>query len=261
VTNSRLRARLREKGLVRVAGMNRVTEPWYAELAGKIGFDVVWFDMEHRAHSFEMVDRVSAACRASGVDLMVRLRNTGYTAAMRALEFGANGIMAPHCRSVQDAKQWVDWTKFPPLGKRGFDGAGADADYGLTGPHDYIQHANRETFVVVQIEDREAIDSIEAIASVEGLDGFFVGPADLSISYGVPMQREHARVQAALDRVAEACVKSGKWWGTVTSTPEEAQREIDRGARMITCADDHFLLVMGLQEAFQKFSTVSIRTK
>lgn len=252
---------MREKGFVKVAGMNRVTEPWYAELAGKIGFDVVWFDMEHRSHGYEMVDRISVACRASGVDLMVRVRNTGYTSAMRALEFGANGIMAPHCRSIQDARQWVDWAKFPPLGKRGFDGAGADADYCMANPVDYIQHANRETFLVLQIEDREAIDSVEAIASVEGVDGLFVGPADLSISYGVPMQREHAHVQGALDKVAAACKKSGKWWGTVTRTPEEAQREIDRGARMITCVDDHFLLFLGLQRAYQKFSAVSIRGK
>src|ERR1700761_5342304 len=82
VTNSRLRRILRENGFVKVVGMNRVTEPWYAELAGKLGFDVIWFDMEHRAHSFEMVDRVSVACRASGIDLMVRIRNTGYTSAM-----------------------------------------------------------------------------------------------------------------------------------------------------------------------------------
>lgn len=241
--------------------MNRITEPWFAEASGKLGFDVVWFDMEHRAHGFEMVDRVSVACRASGIDLMVRIRNTGYTSAMRALEFGANGIMVPHCRSVEDARQWVEWTKFPPEGKRGFDGAGADGEYGLANPLEYIRHANRETFLMLQIEDREAVDSVDRIAGVEGVDGLFLGPADLSLSYGVPLQNDHPHVQKALNRVASAAAKTGKWWGTVTRTPEEAQRELDRGARMITCADDHFLLVHGLQNAQKSFASVTIRHK
>lgn len=261
MTKSRVLAAMRNNGFVKVVGMNRVTEPWYAELAGNMGFDVVWFDMEHRAHGFEMVDRVATACRTTGIDLMVRLRNTGYTSAMRALEFGANGIMAPHCRSVEDAKQWVEWTRFPPLGKRGFDGAGADADFGLSNPLDYIRHANAETFLVLQIEDREGVEAVESVVLVEGVDGLFVGPADLSISYGVPLQRDHAYVQAAIEKVANACAKAGKWWGTVTRTPEEACKEMDRGARMITCADDHFLLVRGLEQAYRAFESVTMRTQ
>ena len=119
MTKSRLRRVLREEGFVKVVGMNRVTEPWFAELAGKLGFDVIWFDMEHRAHGYELVDRVAVACRATGIDLMVRVRKTGYTSVMRALEFGANGVMVPHCRSAEEARQWVEWTRFPPLEKEG----------------------------------------------------------------------------------------------------------------------------------------------
>jgi 4-hydroxy-2-oxoheptanedioate aldolase len=258
VTKSRLRSILRANGFVRVVGINRVTEPWFAELAGKLGFDVIWLDMEHRAYGYEVVDRISLACRATGIDLMVRIRKTGYTSAMRALEFGATGIMVPHCRTAAEAREWVDWTRFPPLGQRGFDGAGADGDYTLADPAEYLRERNEETFLVVQIEDREAVDCVDEIAAVEGVDLLFVGPADLSISYGVPMQREHVLVQRAMDKVANAAAKSGKWWGTVTTTPESAQHEVDRGARIITCADDHFLLVKGLQEAREKFQEVHI---
>ncbi len=259
MTKSRLRRALREKSFVKVVGMNRVTEPWFAELAGKLGFDVIWFDMEHRAHSYEMVDRVSVACRATGIDLMVRVRKTGYTSVMRALEFGANGVMVPHCRSAEEARQWVEWTRFPPLGKRGFDGAGADGDYGLANPLQFLKEQNEETFLVLQIEDRESVECVDKIAAVEGVDLLFVGPADLSISYGVPLQREHALVQRAMDKVANAAAKAGKWWGTVTPTPESAQLELDRGARMVTCADDHFLLVQGLQNACRQFGNIGIR--
>jgi 4-hydroxy-2-oxoheptanedioate aldolase len=261
VTKSRLRSKLRAGGFVRVVGINRVTEPWLAEVAGKLGFDVIWFDMEHRAHGYEIVDRMSVACRATGIDLMVRIRKTGYTSAMRALEFGANGIMVPHCCSVEEAQQWANWTRFPPQGIRGFDGAGADSDYSLADPLEYLQERNEETFLAVQIEDPEAIDCVEGIAAVEGVDLLFVGPGDLSISYGVPMQRRHPLVQRALDKVANAAENAGKWWGTVTETPELAQAELDRGARMVTCANDHFLLVHGLQNAYRQFENITIPAK
>lgn len=260
MTKSRLRSKLRAGAFVRVVGINRVTEPWIAEVVGKLGFDVIWFDMEHRAHEYEIVDRMAIACRATGIDLMVRIRKTGYTSAMRALEFGANGIMVPHCCSIEEAEQWASWTRFPPQGTRGFDGAGADGNYALSDPLEYIKESNEETFLALQIEDPEAIDCVDGIAAVEGVDLLFVGPADLSISYGVPMQRQHPLVQRALDKVANAAEKHGKWWGTVTETPELAQAELDRGARMVTCANDHFLLVHGLQNAYRKFENIAVPT-
>jgi 4-hydroxy-2-oxoheptanedioate aldolase len=258
MTKSRLRNKLNAGNVVKVVGINRVTEPWIAEVIGKLGFDVVWFDLEHRGHGYEVIERMSLACRATGIDLMVRIRKTGYTSAMGPLELGANGIMVPHCCSVQEAEQWVNWTLFPPVGKRGFEGSGADCDYALADPLEHLTGRNNETFLVVQIEDVEAVDSVEGIAAVEGVDVLFVGPGDLSISYGIPMQRQHPLMQRALDKVANAASKAGKWWGTVTATPEEAQLEIDRGARMITCGDDHSLLVHSLRDAIRQYENLTI---
>jgi 4-hydroxy-2-oxoheptanedioate aldolase len=256
---SRLLKKLRAGEFVKVVGINRVTDPWLTEVAGQLGFDVIWFDMEHRPHGYEIIERLSLACRATGIDLMVRIRKTGYTSVMRALEFGANGIMVPHCCTPQEAQQWVEWTRFPPQGRRGFDNAGADGNYTLSDSAAFLGHRNNETFLVLQIEDREAVECVEAIAAVDGVDGLFIGPADLTISYGVPFQRDNPTIQRAIDKVANATAKAGKWWGTVTETPETAQKELDRGARIITCADDHFLLVKGLQEAYRRFENIAIR--
>lgn len=258
---SRVRTKLQAGDFVKVVGVNRVAEPWFTEIAGQMGFDVVWFDMEHRAYGYEVINHLSLACRATGIDLMVRIRKNGYTSAMRALEFGANGIMVPHCCSADEARQWADWLRFPPEGKRGFDGAGADANYSLDDPLEYLREQNEKIFMAVQIEDCEAVDSVDEIAAVDGVDVLFVGPADLSISYGVPFQRQHPKMQRAFDKVANAAEKNGKWWGTVTETPESAQLELDRGARMVTCADDHFLLVRGLQNASRQFEKIGIRHK
>jgi 4-hydroxy-2-oxoheptanedioate aldolase len=239
--------------------VSRVADAWLAELIGQLGFDVIWFDMEHRTFGYDVVANQALACRATGIDLMVRILKHGYTSPMRVLELGANGVMVPHCRSVEEARQWVEWTRYPPLGRRGFDGAGVDSDYMLASPVEHLKHGNEEVFLMVQIEDREAVECVEGIAALEGIDLLFVGPGDLSISYGVPMQTEHADVQRAIDRVANACAKSGKWWGIPTGSPAVAQKMIDRGARMITCGGDHGFLVNGFVNAKREFADLRVR--
>lgn len=112
------------------------------------------------------------------------------TSVMRALEFGANGIMVPHCRSAEEASQWVEWAKFPPEGKRGYDCARADANFALSDSLEFLEERNQETFLVFQIEDREAVDCVEEIATTDGVDGLFIGPGDLTISHGIPFKRK-----------------------------------------------------------------------
>ncbi len=257
---SRVLKKLRAGEFVITANVNRVAEPWLAEVIGRIGFDVIWFDMEHRAFGYDKIDGVSLACRSTGIDLMVRVLKTGYTSPMRALEFGANGILVPHCLSVEEARQWVEWVRFPPLGRRGFDGAGADADYALADPKEYLAHANDEVFLALQVEDKECVEVVDEIASVPGVDLLFVGPGDLSISYGVPFQFDHPLVQSAIDRVASAALKAGKWWGIPTGSPEQAQSYLDRGARLITAGNDHAFLLRGFQQAFEEFNQIGVRT-
>ncbi len=256
---SRVLQKLRSGDFVKAAGISRVTDPWLTEMVGRLGYDVIWFDMEHRAFGFDKIDPISLACRATGIDLMVRVLKSGYHSPMRALEFGANGIMVPHCRSAAEAQQWVEWVRFPPLGKRGFDGAGADADYGFMPPLEHIKSGNEEVFLALQIEDKEAVECVEEIAAVPGVDLLFVGPADLTLSYGVPFEFNHPVFQKAIDRVANAAAKTGKWWGTTTASPADAQKAIDRGARMITAGGDHTFLMQGFKKAIAEFSEVRVR--
>ncbi len=259
MTKSRVLQKLRAGDFVKVAAISRVTDPWLAETVGRIGYDAVWLDLEHRPFGYNTIDPLSLACRATSMDLMVRVRKTGYHSPMRALEFGANGIMVPHCRSVAEARQWVEWVRFPPLGKRGLDGAGADANFGLADTLEHLRHGNKEVFLALQIEDKEAVECVNQIAAVEGVDLLFLGPGDLSLSYGVPLQFDHPHLKEATLRVAEAAGKAGKWWGTVTATPEDAQKALGLGARMVTAGVDHVLLVRGFQAAFAEFSKIGIR--
>jgi 4-hydroxy-2-oxoheptanedioate aldolase len=252
VTPSRVLKRLRSGDLVRVAGLSRVTDPWVAEVIGAIGYDVIWLDLEHRDFGIQVVDGISRACRLAGIDLMVRIEKSGYHSPMQALEFGANGLMIPHIRSVEEARQWVEWCRFPPMGKRGLDGAGADSHYGLDPILPYLEHANRETFLAFQVEDKEAVDQIDSIAAVPGYDLLFVGPGDLSLSYGVPMQFDHPLLEEAMVKVNEACKRYGKWWGTTSGSAAAAQRVVDLGATMFTAGGDHGALVEGFRQSFER---------
>jgi 4-hydroxy-2-oxoheptanedioate aldolase len=250
---SRALEKLRSGDFVRTAVISRVAQPWLAELIGRTGYDLIWLDMEHRDFDYAVIAPLALACRATGIDLMVRILKTGYSTPMRVLESGANGVMVPHCRSAAEARQWAEWCRFAPLGTRGFDGSGPDADYMLVDAKEYMSHANQQTFVVLQIEDRDAVDCVDEIARTEGVDVLFVGPADLTISYGVPFQFTHPDVQKAIDRVANAAAKAGKWWGIPTGTPEAVQQALDRGARMVTGANDHVLLVRGIENSIKQF--------
>jgi len=121
-------------------------------VVGRIGFDAVWNDLEHRAFGYKRLIRFRWPAGLGGIDLMVRILKTGYSSPMRALEFGANGIMVQHCCSLEEARQWVQWSRFPPIGKRGFDGAGADADFMLANPQAHLRNGNEEIFLALQIE-------------------------------------------------------------------------------------------------------------
>ncbi len=239
--------KLKKDEVVSVVSIGAFPYASLVEMVGKIGFDCVWFDMEHRAFGLSELSQMTLACRATGMEAMVRIVKGNYTSLMKPLETGATGLMIPHCKSPEEAKEIVSWAKFPPQGRRGFDDAGVDADYLMSDSLEYIKQANQETFLVVQIEDKEAIESIEEIASVEGIDIFFIGPGDLSLSYGVFPDFNHKKIKNAIRKVAEATKKYGKWWGMPFGTEEQGHSLVEKGARFLTGGADIDLILKGFQ--------------
>src|SRR5437667_10975036 len=112
--NSRVLEKLHKGDLVRVAGMSRVVDPWLVEIIGRTGYDVIWLDLEHRAYGYEIIDPLSLAGQHAGIDLIVRVRRTGYDSPMRARTLGPHAIMVRHCRSAADARQRVGQVGRPP---------------------------------------------------------------------------------------------------------------------------------------------------
>ena len=220
--------------------------PKLIEMIGLIGFDGVWIDMEHQDYDYDQLFAMGLACRASGMDPLVRMRKGPYWSYFRCLEAGANGIMVPHVCSAAEAREVVRNSRFHPLGQRGMDGVEVASDYGMEAMPEYMASANEETLVSIQIEDREGVEAVDEILAVEGLDGIMVGPADLTQSYGVPTQGGHPLIVQAVDRVAEACRRHGKWWGIPVASPEAAEALLRQGSPFLRLRRGHHHSAAGI---------------
>lgn len=208
-----------------------------AEIAALAGYDSVWADMEHVPNDISVVEQQIYAAKSLNCDVMVRVARGGYSDYIRPLEMDAAGIMVPHIMSLEDARNVVRMTRFHPLGRRPVDGGNADGEYCGYDFQEYLRFTNRNRFLAIQIEDPEPLDDLEEIARLEGIDIIFFGPADFSQGIGAPGDFRHPKLIETRERVAEVCLRHGKFAGT-TSTPENAQEYVDMGYRFLAMGAD-----------------------
>jgi 4-hydroxy-2-oxoheptanedioate aldolase len=248
---TRLKATLASGAVSRVFGLGQLCHPKFVEIVGlQGGFDAVWLDQEHAGLTIEQIENAARAARAVGLDSFVRLTATDYATVMRPLEAGAGGIMAAQIRSADQAADVVHWAKFHPEGLRGVNGTGVDGTYGTLPMAEYFRRANAETFIAIQIEHVDAVEVVEKIAALPGVDVLFIGPADLSQSMGLPGDWQQARVWQAVERVARAAREHGIHWAILPPSAAYAQRCVDLGCRMLSLGLDVWAVQRGVQ-AFQ----------
>lgn len=226
-------------------------DPSVHELISLMGFDGIWMDMEHHSYSLETANHCMRGARVGGADVMARPAKGEFMRMARMLEAGAHGILYPRCADAEEARQVVRWAKFAPMGERGFDGGNPDMPYCTMDMAEYVQFANEQTWIAVQIEDQKSTDRAEEIAAVEGVDVLFFGPGDFSVLSGFPGDFNHPKVQQALEKVAKAAKNTGKTWGTPAASPERVRQLLDMGARFIASGCDLIFVKSGL-EALQK---------
>lgn len=237
VRNSKTLAKLRSGQPVRMCGLSGHFLPAYVRHAAHQGYDCIWLDLEHRAMDQRELQALLAFFHLADIDCMVRAPTLEKTKLYRLLEDGAAGIMIPHVSTAEKARMLVQALKFPPLGDRGYDGAGLDTDFILQGSGDYTDRANAETFLVVQIETIDAVRNVDEIAAVPGVDILFVGPADLNLR--LKHQPDSGLTyDECLNRVAAAAKKHGKNWGLPVGSPEQVQQMREKGARFINFGGD-----------------------
>lgn len=183
-------------------------------MAKEAGFDLVFFDLEHGAYSYETLSSMCSHARALGIMPLVRVPELARAHVSRALDCGARGVMVPMLETPEQARLLVEWAKYPPLGKRGLSSNGGHSDYRKIGnPREFMAGVNERTLAIAQIETEDAIRHCEEVARIPGIDALVIGPNDLSVSLGYPGELEHPEMDAAIRRTADMCARHGKIFG------------------------------------------------
>ena len=247
---SKTLAKIRQGEPVRMCCLGHYI-PAFIKQAAHFGFDCIWLDLEHRSMPDRDVQNLLTHSHLHDIDIMLRPPTLEKTRLYRYLEDGATGLMIPHVNTAEKTRMLVDAVKFPPIGDRGLDGAGLDADYMVDGADIFTSEANRETFLVVQIETLEAVNNIEEIAAVPGLDGVFIGPGDLGLR--LKLSDGAMTIEKCFEKVAAACSKNGKAWGAPAGTPEILKQRHRQGGQLMNHGGEFGAIMRMLQECSAAF--------
>ena len=213
------------------------------------GFDYVFIDMEHGSFNLETVHDMIVSSKLAGITPIVRVGEVQYTLCARLLDQGAQGIILPRVEDPRILEEALAWMRFPPAGKRGFGINPTMIDYETRGMSEIIEHQNRETLAVVQIETVAAVERREELLSLKGLDVIMIGPADLSISLGIPGQFDNPLLIETVDKVIETCNRFGVAPGIQTRGVAMAKFWAGRGMRFVGVAAEHVFLLEKCREA------------
>lgn len=234
-----LAARLRAGETV-YTGWCSLASPIIVEIAAREGFAAITLDGQHGLWTPDEVRLGVAAIRQGGGAPIVRIALEDFGSASRALDWGAEGIVAPMINNVADARRFVGACKFPPVGERSWGPHRAMMLAGVADMKTYLRDANDNVVTIAMVETQEAMDNLDAIAAVPGIDVLFVGPSDLSITLtkGAELDPHSKIVEAANDKVLAACKKAGKIAGLYCATAERAVEVSKRGFRFCAVGND-----------------------
>jgi len=246
-----LAERLKEGGLGLALMIRHARTVDIALAARTCGFDALYFDLQHTSTPEETVAQISVAAMGAGVAPLVRVPDRDYGTALRMLDSGAMGIVMPDVCTEEDARRAVEHCKFAPIGNRGAYGSWPHFAYRTPAAVEARRMLNDSTLLIVMIENKAALDNVEAIAAVPGVDIVHIGSNDLATDLGVPGELTHPSVLAAVERVVNACRKHGKFPGVGGLTGGDAKRienVVQLGARFLTAANEWNLMMAAGQE-------------
>ena len=214
-----------------------LADPAVTESLGAIS-DFVWIDLEHNPTNLESMLAHLIAARASRTMSIVRVPSRELGWIKRVLDSGAEGIILPQGQNYQEIAEFVSACRYPPLGTRGF-GPRRPTNYGRITGTEYLEMANRELFVVAQIETAGALRDVEKIVAIPGLDSIVLGPQDLSGSLGIMGQMDHPDLVRAMQRVISVSRGAGRYVGMgMGASPEFATRAANWGVQWIQIGND-----------------------
>ena len=224
------------------------------ECLGRTGLDYVIIDNEHSPIEAETSAQLIRAAELSGLTPLCRVREISRPAILKLLDVGAQGLIIPNVHNAEQVREIISYAKYYPIGQRGFcpsrkDGWGFD---GLGSVPETMAHFNGETLLIPQCETVGALEEIDEIASLEGVDGIFVGPYDLSISMGIPGEFDKPVFQSALDRILSACRRADKFCILFTGSQDGVAAGFKRGFDGMAYSLDAAVFIEAVRERIDK---------
>jgi 2-keto-3-deoxy-L-rhamnonate aldolase RhmA len=229
-----------------------IRNPAIAQMAANTGLDFFMLDMEHGVYSMETVSDIMKTARGAGIEGFARVPELSKALVSRVLDAGATGVMVPMVETPEQASRLAGWSKFAPVGNRGLGSVGTHTGFVSVNATQFMPQANRDVLTIAQIETGPAIEAIDEIASVDGIDALLIGPNDLAVSLGVIGQTEGETVGKAIGKVAEACRKHGRIFG-MHGSDALLERWIPEGMTLVMSGLDIGLLASGLKSIADKW--------
>jgi 2-keto-3-deoxy-L-rhamnonate aldolase RhmA len=235
-------------------GFGQLRSPEIPRILKAAGFHWAFVDTEHGGFDLETVQDICRVSNLVGFCPIVRVADMQYSLVARALDCGAQGIIFPRVESPELLERAISWIKFPPDGIRGYGLGPTQTEFEPLSFTQIIEHLNANTLVVFQIETKRALEAREELLAVPGIDAVLIGPADLSISLGVPGEFQHPKMVEAMEAVRDSCDRRGIAPGTQTRTPDLARFWKERGMRFLGCSNETGMILDRAKELISLMS-------
>ena len=222
----------------------------------RCGLDYVIIDTEHGCFSEETTADLILAAERGGLLPYVRIGDTRRPYVLRMVDIGARGLIVPNIRTMDQVRELVSHAKFPPVGNRGYcpnRTSGWGADGWAKDVLSYMDECNRRCKIIPQCETREALEQIEEIAALPGVDGIFVGPCDLSIELGIPLEFDNPVLLRAVERILNACRNAGKESVIFAGNMADALKWAEMGYDSVAYSLDASIFIQAYQEISRQF--------
>jgi 4-hydroxy-2-oxoheptanedioate aldolase len=238
-------------GETQIGLWSSLSSNYSVEVIAGAGFDWLLIDLEHSPNDLESLLAQLQAAAPYSTHPVVRVPWNDMVTIKRVLDVGAQSLLVPYVSSAAEARAAVSFTRYPPQGVRGVAGTTRATRFARI--KDYARRAHEEICVLVQVETQAALDNIEAICAIEGVDGVFIGPADLHASLGHPGEIANPKVKPLIDEAVRRIRKAGKAPGILTPSEDDARRWLECGALFVAVGADVGILARGAEALAQKF--------
>lgn len=230
----------------------KTVSPEIVEMIGLAGFDFIIIDTEHSPLSFSDVRNITAIAQARGLKVIIRPAEISRSKIQYSLDIGSDGIQIPQIYDEKDVEKIISYCKYLPVGTRGITLSHRAANYGYINKKDYVDNANNNLLINVHIETKESLENINRIASIEGVDLLFLGPADLSNSLNTNNDILSGELNEAFKTIKNSADSHGKMVGTLINSEEELEFCLENNVKFIVWTTDLSMLKKELDHVIKK---------